>query len=451
MTAERVQRAERSADRIHEERIDMRSRNRFGVCRRWLGRRLQRALLAAFALLPLFSGGCAVLTNPVGEGIPVSRLPPEILGPSRDGLKTIPLTFLRQTPVKQHLIGPGDTLGIYIDGILGERGQPIPVPQRVGTESASTQPGIGYPIVVSEDGKIELPYIEPLDVNKKTLPEVRDAIREAYLGGPNPKLVRGQERILVSLIQPRKYRIQVVREDANAITFNNGAATSSRRSYGQTLELPAYENDVLNAIDRTGGLPNLDAVNEIRIEHSIPGVGTKIIQIPTRMRIGEKIPFTQDDVILENGDIVFIAARDTEVYYVTGLISSRQIVLPRDYDLRAIQAVAVANGPILNAAVNGSNLSGTLLNEGLGNSSPSALSIVRTTKDYGTVVIKVDFNKAFVDARENIIIQPGDILTLQETVGEASTRYIGNNYTFSIDYVFALSKRVVGTLFGKGP
>jgi protein involved in polysaccharide export with SLBB domain len=444
--------ADAFADRNHKERIEMIPHAKSGILARLLAHGMRRGFLAVLALLPLFSGGCAVLTNPVGEGVSPLRLPPEILGPSRDNLKTIPLYSLRQAPVAQHLVGPGDTLGIWIEGILGEKGQPIPVtPRATGTDSASTQPGVGYPIVVSEDGKIELPYVDPLNVDKKTIPEVRDIIREAYLGGEKPILVKGQERILVSMIQPRKYRVQVVREDANAVQFNGNAATSSRRSFGQTLELPVYENDVLNALNRTGGLPNLEALNEVVIEHSIPGVGTKIIRIPTRIKIGEKIPFTQEDIILQNGDIVFIEARDTEVYYTGGLMSARQIILPRDYDLHAREAVAVANGPILNAAVNGSNLSGTLLNEGLGNSSPSQLSVIRRTKDYGLITIKVDLNKAFLDPRENIIIQPGDFLILQETVGEASTRYIANNYTFSINYVFLHSMNAIGTLMGKGP
>ncbi|HEX3314258.1 MAG TPA: polysaccharide biosynthesis/export family protein, partial [Gemmataceae bacterium] len=230
--------ADAFADRIHEERIDMKPHTRSGVLRRWF--------MAALALLPLCSEGCAVLTNPAGEGIPALRVPDEILGPSRDGLKTIPLSSLRQMPIAQHLVGPGDTLGIWIEGILGEKGQPIPVqPRTIATaDSASTQPGLGYPIVVSEDGKLELPFVAPLNVDKKTVSEVREMVRQAYLGGPEPILKKGPERIFVSLIQPRKFRVQVVREDANSIQFNNGAATSSRRSYGQTLELPVYENDV---------------------------------------------------------------------------------------------------------------------------------------------------------------------------------------------------------------
>ena len=38
------------------------------------------------------------------------------------------------------------------------------------------------------------------------------------------------------------------------------------RGTGHLVALPAYENDVLSALARTGGLPGLDAVNEVVIE-----------------------------------------------------------------------------------------------------------------------------------------------------------------------------------------
>jgi hypothetical protein len=337
--------------------------------------------------------------NPVGKGIPVSMLTPEILGPSRDDQKTIPLSAFRQTPVKQHLVGPGDTLGIHIEGIVGEKARLAPVSPR----DMAIEPDVGSPFVVAADGKLELPLVSPISVDKKTLPEIRDLIRKAYLGGEEPILEKGNERILVSLLQPRKVRVQVIREDANI-----GVAGGSRRAVGQTLELPVYESDVFSALDRTGGPPHLDAHNEVIVERSVPGVGSKIIRLPMRIGIGEKIPFSQSDIILENGDILFIEARDTEVYYTGGLMQSKQIVLPRDYDLRALQAVADANGPVLD--------------DGLGNSSPGQLSVIRRTKDHGLVTIRVDMDKAFLDPRENIVIQPGDFLVLQETVGETTTR-----------------------------
>ena len=70
----------------------------------------------------------------------------------------------------------------------------------------------------------------------------------------------------------------------------------------------------------------------------------------------------------------------------------------------------------------------------LGNTSARRLSIVRRTESHGLVTILVDLKKASADPRENIIIQPGDFLVLQETTGEAFTRYMNNNFRYNFTY-----------------
>ena len=69
--------------------------------------------------------------------------------------------------------------------------------------------------------------------------------------------------------------------------------------------------------------------------------------------------------------------------------------------------------------IQSNNLTGEIQPTGLGTPNPSRLSIIRRTKDYGQLVIVVDLNKAFRDKRENILIQPGDVLILQQTPAEA--------------------------------
>src|SRR5262249_61471039 len=78
-------------------------------------------------------------------------------------------------------------------------------------------------------------------------------------------------RVLVALMRPRQYRVQVIRQDAGTGvgTVVAGIAANTRRGSGATLDLPAYENDVLTALSRTGGLPGLDAINEVIIERTV--------------------------------------------------------------------------------------------------------------------------------------------------------------------------------------
>src|SRR6266545_4542881 len=85
--------------------------------------------------------GCAALTNPVANGIPVQLLPPELLGESKSDLESLPVSALQQPPPAEYLIGPEDVLGIWIEGILGEKGQAPPIHH---SENAKLPPAIGY-------------------------------------------------------------------------------------------------------------------------------------------------------------------------------------------------------------------------------------------------------------------------------------------------------------------
>ena len=409
--------------------------------------------------------GCASWTNPVADGIPVSRVPQEYFARPKEETKTIPLTLLRQKPPDAYRLAPGDILGIYVEGVLGDKTQPLPVRfPELGKEQGKQTPGIGYPIPVREDGTLPLPWVEPVQVGNMTLIEAQDAIKKAYLM-PEKILKEGKERIFVSVLRPRQYHVQVVRQDSGTIPFSPSAGQifvgNARRGTGATVELPAYENDVLNALTRTGGLPGLDAMNEILVQRGYfePTDGadaaaalakTQVIRIPLRLREGEPPPFKPEDVILRNGDIVYIEARDTEVFYTGGILFPRQFVLPRDYDLRVVEAIALSGGPLLNGATTVNNLAGTVLATGLGSPTPSRISILRRTKERGQIIINVDLLLAMRDPRENIIVQGGDVIILQEQLGESFTRYITGAFRYNLLGFFANRRDFIGTgnLFG---
>src|SRR2546425_8793389 len=67
--------------------------------------------------------GCASLTNPVANGVPVRRLPPELLGEAKEGARPLPLTLLRQKPPDPYRLAPDDVIGVWVEGALGEKGQ----------------------------------------------------------------------------------------------------------------------------------------------------------------------------------------------------------------------------------------------------------------------------------------------------------------------------------------
>jgi protein involved in polysaccharide export with SLBB domain len=403
-------------------------------------------------LLAGAGGGCASFTNPtVPDAIPVHRLPPDVFGPSREAEKTIPLTLLRQEPPKSYVLDAGDILGVFVEGVLGERGMVPPVINFGVYASFGTPPppAVGFPIPVQENGTINLPLLDPLEVKGKSVPDVQAMIADAYL---KPGLIARGARILVTLARQRTYHVTVIRQDAgtggvlNAGTIASaaGAQISAKRGTGYPIDLNAYENDVLNALARTGGLPGLDASNTVVIQRGGPtevapgtpvsavAANTQQIRIPLRMRPNEPLPFRPEDTILKNGDIVFIESRDTEVYYTGGLMPVAELLLPRDYDLDVMEAITQARGPLFNGGVNFNNLSGGIISTGLGAPSPSLVTVLRKTPHCGQITIRVDLNRCAKDPRERILVQPGDFLILQETPGESMTRYVTQAFRYNV-------------------
>jgi protein involved in polysaccharide export with SLBB domain len=413
--------------------------------------------LAVLACASLLASGCASVSNPVGQGIPVHRLPAEYLAPPKEDLKDIPLTYLQQKKPEAHRVDKGDVLGVYIENILGD--SKVPPPVRL-PDKETQEPSMGFPVVVGDDGTLPLPIITPLNVKDLTIKEVRAAVIKAYIDAkllqPGKEPGTATAQVLVSLLRPRHVRVQVMRQDSATALLPNVLGTA-KKGTGAVVDLPAYENDVLNALTRTGGLPGLDAINEVIVQRGDPfNVAEdqgrqQNVRLPLRIREGEQVPFRQDDVILKDGDIVFIKARDTEVFYVGGLVQAHQFVLPRDYDLRVVEAISLAGGPLVNGAQQVSNLTGTTIQTGLGSPSPSRLTVLRKTKGNGQVPIIVDFNKALNDPRENIIVQSGDVLILQETVFESMTRYFSGTYRFSVLNVFSNVPNLVGSNSFVGP
>jgi hypothetical protein len=148
------------------------------------------------------------------------------------------------------------------------------------------------------------------------------------------------------------------------------------------------------------------------------------------------VSFRPEDVILETGDIVLIESRDTEVFYTGGLLPSGEFPLPRDYDLDVLEAIARVQGPIASGGLQTNNfvLASSLVGAGIGGPSPSLVMILRRMPWGGQIPIRVDLNRAIRNPRERVIIQPGDVILLQQTPSEAITRYVLGILRFQVNW-----------------
>lgn len=429
---------------------------------------LKLLTMSALGWVVLGSVGCTgLMTNRI-EGLNARRLPEEVLAEPRANKAPLNYSLLRQDPIddSRYVLDREDTLGIYIEGILGQAEQPPPyLPDPVG----NNPPAVGFPIPLDEDGTITLPLLDgPVLLKGMTIKEAREAVTKAYVdqGIINPE---GRVRVFVTLYRPRTYQVIVIREDGGGrLGASQSQRISSRdqtqaleRGTGFILDMPAYENDVLRALMETGGLPGIDAKPEVMIfrgkfaeamqktknrVEALEKVGVceipppepddkNLVVIPIRMAPDEIPEFTQKDIILEEGDVVVVETRERDVFYTGGLIPGSEIPLPRDYDLDVLSAIAVAGGPIGGAVQFGpsGNFGGFGSGASLRGSTipPSELTIIREAPFNKQIAIKVNTKRALKDPSQRLKIKPGDVLVLDFTPVEVWGNLILNTFPFN--------------------
>jgi hypothetical protein len=147
--------------------------------------------------------------------------------------------------------------------------------------------------------------------------------------------------------------------------------------------------------------------------------------------------FRAEDIILEDGDIVYIESRDAEVFYTGGLLPGGEFKIPRDYDLDVVAAMALTGGGISSPQQRGGGGGGGMGGMGqlFGGVPPGMLYVLRKTPCNGQITIEIDLAKANVDPRERILVQPGDILILRFKPSEEILNFgLGTFFTFGIQY-----------------
>ncbi len=212
-----------------------------------------------------------------------------------------------------------------------------------------------------------------------------------------------------------------------AIGGGHSLGQPSLNSEDPTEELPTAVESVQPS---STGLSNQGPLWQQTLAGFDPTVDSHhIVKIPVRLAPGENLDLTEEDVTLYDGDIVFIENRDTDVYYVGGLLGGGQFSLPRDRDLHILEAVSLAQGRgMTQGGTQGMQSSGgvSALNRDV-TPSASRLIIMRQTGGDQVMHIEVDLYKALRYPHENILVQPGDMLILQYTCVEGVLAFVQRN------------------------
>ena len=318
--------------------------------------------------------------------------------------------------------------------------------------------------MVQENGTVSLPLVDPISVRGLTVEQAEALIKSVYLGeGVSGKRILSDEsRIIVTLQRERTINVIVIRQDNSSSMRAQGANQASgpvfdrsdRSARLSSVQLPAQDSDVFNALIETGGLPGVNAAGDVRVYRSenqhyratqyggdpspfprsgTPGAfprtgfprtnlpGPAVVQpnyasnryqaAPNGSVGGVSIPlhpnatdpyFDNRQSVLSQGDLVVVEARPTEVYYTGGLLPGGERALPRDKPLNVLEAVALAGGPTT-----------TTGGFGLPRLPPTELIVARNNGLNGQVNIRVDLDRALSDPSQQILVAPGDYLFLR--------------------------------------
>ncbi|MEO2031393.1 MAG: polysaccharide biosynthesis/export family protein [Planctomycetaceae bacterium] len=402
--------------------------------------------LMAMLVIPIV--GCSsTMINGI-PAIPAHRVPAQFLVTTKkDDLQPISISRLRQDPPDVYILGPGDILGVYIENVLGN---PDELPPVNFPDDPSRAPAIGFPVPIRDDGTVSLPFVAPIKLDGLSIVQATDTIRKAFTIDKQI-LKPDNDRIIISLIKRRTIQVLVIRQEGG------GTEGVTKRGSGATLNMPMYENDVLHALNATGGLPGLDVKNEVLILRGRFESATARDQIVAEIKAGRgvcegerplpndknttRIPlrfdpknppkFDQDDIILEQGDIILIESREQETYFTGGQLGGGEVALPRDKDLDVVGAIALS-GAALGAGMTplaaagggsgGSQFMQSMMGGGGGGGGtvfpPSRVIILREVAGGRQIPIRVDLNRALTDTTHRILIRPKDVVILQNTVAE---------------------------------
>jgi hypothetical protein len=234
------------------------------------------------------------------------------------------------------------------------------------------------------------------------------------------------------------------------------ASIIARRGSARIVDLPAFENDILHALTASGGMPGSDAMNEVwilrrgnrgdlatdEVWNSIQGganpadfvsccpEGATAKRIPLWTRGGCSPSFSQEDVLLQDGDILYLPERKQDVFYTGGLINGAEIPLPRDHDIDILEAVSIANSSVGGPGGAG----GQVFRAGAGPGNiipPTRAVVLRKLANGQQAAIRVDLERAVRDVKQRIIIQPGDFIMLYYKPGETFVNSALNFVNFS--------------------
>ena len=238
----------------------------------------------------------------------------------------------------------------------------------------------------------------------------------APVGGPSP-------------IQLASYSDVVNGRDTSTL---NGANCFQRAAYSELKPVPAAVSTPSppksghafpvssTTVAQSPALPP-PAIQQASQSCTLDSRHPHAVRIPLSLAHGELIPFSANDVILEDGDIVLVESRENEFFTTAGLLGGGQYSMPRHQDIDVIDAVLLADSYSRQTQLNSPTraIGGvSALNRDV-TIGASRVIVERKTPDGRVQRFRVSLYGAMRNPDQRVLIEPGDRLYLEYTPIEA--------------------------------
>lgn len=282
---------------------------------------------------------------------------------SREAAEASAAMLVRQ--LGPYRVGPSDVLSVTL----------------TGADPSEIRPPI--PVRVDARGEIELPVVGAIRVAGMVLEDVEDAVRVAYV----PDVLR-DVAIYVELVAPDTTNVLVI-----------GSVTSPG-----LVPLRRTDRNMLYAIVGAGGVSELASGMATLRRIRRPG---EEVRLDLRDPVQLNAALALDP--LEEGDIVYVQAARPNTIFVGGLVNRpAPQSYPQGAELTVLQALAAAGGVRTDVV-------------------PKEGTLIRRLPDGTDVHVKLNLNRLASARDPNIVLIPGDILWVPETLETKIQDFINRN------------------------
>jgi polysaccharide biosynthesis/export protein len=297
-----------------------------------------------------------------------ANLPPELSASKIEGLHKVDLSRLAQSSTSSEVIYPGDVVEVTIATGLEDRSPP------------------SWPLRVADTGEVNIPLVGLVRVGGLLLTDAEQVIRHESIA----RRVFRDPHVSLLLKNRRSVRVTIV-----------GGVTNPG-----TYELPSASQDLLTALIAAGGLTKrASTIVEIRnlqdpddLASSYNGQRSTVLQNDSvRIDLIAASEGLMPEYRIRDGSIIVVREQEPTTIQVIGLVRRpNQFEVPPDQQVRLLDAVALAGGLTLELA--------------------DKVQVIRQLDSMEEpVVISASIRAAKRGGQANLVLAPGDVVSVEET------------------------------------